>query len=176
MKIELSLLALLAAQVDPEAYVDMQYIERVDPINDAKTIIAIAGNKRDQVSVTCSPRSNSIRVVFTTKQIIPKTGLLTAAHSFTYRFDSDKPVTRDWYYDEGIVDEFGNGTTIPFIRRLLTAKQIAIRGSSIFGSEPVEAVLPLGDTRTAVVRVLQACPGSKPTRTLASELAAQPSP
>jgi hypothetical protein len=157
---------LLALQASTALDGAMQYQEQVDPITDKKVVMAIGGTANMQVAVACAPASHSIRVAFTTDAYIPKTGLLTASHPFTYRFDGDKPVTADWYYDTGVVQQFESGTTIPFIRRLLTGSKLAVRGSSIFGSDAVEAVFPISGERGPVSRVIKACGATKVSKAL----------
>jgi hypothetical protein len=144
----------------------LTYEEARDPISDKAVAEVLLGSRDGAIGLVCPiGGKGGIKVLFVTERYLRSTGWLTAANPLTYRFDSDPPVTTDWYYDEHQAYIFSRKQVTAFAKRLLTARTLYVRAKN-YAHEDVDSAFKIDAAEPALRRFMRTCNDAQMTKEL----------
>lgn len=132
-------------------------METVDPMTDRGRGIAATGSDGPSIVIKCdaSGSYSDMYVQFTSASYLGE-GRSYGRRDLMYRFDGDAPVSETWTYDRSTAILTGKPLVEAFVRRLETARKVAVRAST-YDYETVDAVIDVEGGREAIERAYRAC-------------------
>lgn len=128
-----------------------------DPIDDSTRAVAILSGEGGSLAIKCDkPGQDSLYVQFISKRYLGNLRSSYSSRDFTYRIDTDAPVTEGWAYEKSSALQFNRKIAYPLLDRLATANKIAIRAST-YDYSTVDASFDLDGVGEAISLTRSTC-------------------